>query len=488
MRFLAFLSLPLLAAAAVAGDPGERAKAAAHAAREYRRAHEQAIVDELLALVAIPNVASDHENVERNAAAIVSMFARRGVPARLLRVEDAPPLVVADWLSPGATETIAFYAHYDGQPADPAKWSTPPWQPVVREERVWGRSTSDDKAPIVAMLAAIDALRAARVVPTVNVRFVLEGEEEAGSPHLAAYFERYRKAVVPDAWLICDGPVHQSRSMQLYFGARGVVGLEITTYGATRALHSGHYGNWAPNPIVVLTHLIDEMRDTEARILIPGFYDDVAPISPGEREALAAMPSIEADLGRELALGRTEGAGRSLGEQILAPAMNLRGIEAGRVGAAAANAIPSEARASVDFRLVPKQTPSRVREEVERFVSERGFFVVHEAPAAATLAAHANVVRLDWEAGYPASRTPLDAPFAKRVFAAVSAGMGTPPLRAPSLGGSVPMFLFADGGRIPVVGVPIVNHDNNQHAANENLRLENLRHGIEVFAALFAGI
>ncbi|HMC21518.1 MAG TPA: peptidase dimerization domain-containing protein, partial [Thermoanaerobaculia bacterium] len=258
-------------------------------------------------------------------------------------------------------------------------------------------------------------------------------------------------------------------------------------YGPLRPLHSGHYGNWAPNPIVALTHLIDSMRDAEGKILIPGFYDDVTPLTDVERDALAAVPNIDDDLKRELALGRTEGDGKSLNELILLPALNLRGIAGGHVGEQASNTINTEARASIDFRLVPAQTPEKVRERVERHIAAQNFFIVRETPDNATRMAHPNVVKLLWGPGYPSARTSMDLPVSRRVANVITEAKGVPPVLLPSLGGSVPMYLFQRGGT-PVVGLPIVNHDNNQHAANENLRIQNLWDGIEVFTALFTNL
>jgi acetylornithine deacetylase/succinyl-diaminopimelate desuccinylase-like protein len=460
---------------------------AARAAREFRMRHEAEILAEFTSLLSIPNLASDSVNIEKNANALVAMFTRRGAEARLLRVEGAPPLVYATLPAKNAKSTIAFYAHYDGQPVDPSQWSTPPWQPVVRESRIYARSASDDKAPIIAMLTALDALKSVKATPSVNLKFVLEGEEEAGSPHLATYFDRYSKELAADAWMLCDGPVHQSRRMQLYFGARGDVDLDLIVYGPLRPLHSGHYGNWAPNPIVALTHLLDSMRDAQGKILIPGYYDDITPLTDVERDALEAIPNIDDDLKRELALGRTEGDGKSLNELILLPALNVRGISGGRVGEQATNSISTEARASIDFRLVPAQTVEKVRERVERHIASQDFFIVRETPDAATRMAHANVVKLAWGAGYPAARTSMDLPVSRRVANVITQATGVPPYMLPSLGGSVPMYLFQRGGTA-VVGVPMVNHDNNQHAANENVRLQNLWDGIEMFAALFTNL
>jgi len=265
-----------------------------------------------------------------------------------------------------------------------------------------------------------------------------------------------------------------------------VMGLEATVYGPMRPLHSGHYGNWAPNPAVELTHLIAGLRDTEGRILIPGFYDNVRPITDDERKAIAALPEVETALKNELGLGRSEGGDAHLQERVMLPALNLRGLRAAEVGEGAANAIPTEALASIDFRLVPDQTPERVRQLVEDHLRRQGWHVVAEAPDRETRLAHPRVVRLEWEGGYPPARTDMDLPASRAVAAAIEESLGGPVLRLPILGGSVPMYLFAEAVHVPIIGVPIVNHDNNQHGNDENLRLQNLWDGIEVFGVLMA--
>jgi acetylornithine deacetylase/succinyl-diaminopimelate desuccinylase-like protein len=472
------------------------------AALNWRAAHEREIVTQFMQLLSIPNLASDAENINRNAEAIKALLESRGVKARVIRDFGAPPLVVGELAAPDAKTTIAFYAHYDGQPVDAAQWTSPPWSPVLRDQsgnaidpsavsafdpewRIYARGAGDDKVSIVAMLGALDAMHAAKINPSVNVKFVYEGEEEAGSPHLGAYLDKYADALHADAWFLCDGPVHQSRRMQLFFGARGVTDLELTVYGPIKGLHSGHYGNWVPNPIVDLTHLVDSMRDAAANVLIKDFYDDVAPLTESEKKAIAEIPDVDADLKREFAIARTEGDGRSLNEQILKPAINLRGIAGGRTGATASNTIATEASASFDFRLVPNETPDSIRAKVEKHISDRGWFIVRDAPDVATRLAHPRIARLRWGAGYPPYRTSMDTPFGKSAVAIVANAVGYPPVRLPSLGGSIPMYLFARGG-VPVIGLPIANHDDNQHAANENLRLHNLWDGIEIYTALFS--
>jgi acetylornithine deacetylase/succinyl-diaminopimelate desuccinylase-like protein len=464
----------------------------------------RAIVREFAEFLAIPNLASDAPNIARNAAAIQAMFEKRGVSTRLLTLEGAPPIVVGDLHVPGATRTIAFYAHYDGQPVDATQWKSAPWTPVMRdaagndvdwraaksldpEWRFYARSSGDDKAPIIAMDAALDALRAVGHKPSVNLRFVFEGEEEAGSPHLAAYLAKYPEVLRPDAWILCDGPVHQSRRMQLVFGARGVVDLELTVYGPVKGLHDGHYGNWVPNPIVRLTHLIDSMRDESGHILIPHFYDDVKPSSAAEQEAIARMPGVETDLKREFGIAATEGNDRPLNELLMLPALNVRGIQSGHIGAQASNTIQTEAVASLDFRLVPAETPESVKKRVEQHIELQGYTIVRATPDAAKRLAHPKIAKLTWGAGYPPARTPLDLPFSRQI-ATIMTAAGHDPVHVPTLGGSIPMYLFQQPSNTAVLILPIANHDDNQHAANENIRLQNLWDGIDVYTALFEGL
>jgi acetylornithine deacetylase/succinyl-diaminopimelate desuccinylase-like protein len=470
--------------------------------RAWRVAHERAILAELADLLAIPNLASDAANIERNAAAVRVLCERRGLTTRLVTQEGAPPLVVADLATPGAGRTIAFYAHYDGQPVDRARWKSDPWQPVMRDGsgrdvdwrgggaidpqwRLYARSAGDDKAAVVGLLAALDGLRAAGGRPTVNLHFLFDGEEEAGSPHLARFLEQNPDLLRVDGWVFCDGPVHQSGRMQLFFGARGTQDLELTVYGPARSLHDGHYGNWVPNPAVRLSHLIDSMRDESGHIAIAGFYDDVALPTAAERAALANIPEVEGDLRAEFQIGATEGDGRPLNETLMQPALNVRGLEAGHVGTAASNTIPAEARASIDLRLVPNETPDSVKRLVERHIQAQAYTIVRETPDEAMRRSSAKLVRVVWGAGYPPARTPLDLPLSREV-AGILAAIGHDPVRLPTLGASLPIFLFQQPHATPVIGLPIANHDDNQHAADENLRLQNLWDGIEIYAALFS--
>ncbi|MGH8239277.1 MAG: M20/M25/M40 family metallo-hydrolase [Steroidobacteraceae bacterium] len=496
---------------AYGGEPRTSGANLAERVRAYRVAHEKEILTEFSSLLAIPNHASDAAHIRENANAIMRLLESRHIKATLLESAGASPVVFGELAAPGATTTVTFYAHYDGQPTDAKAWSTDPFSPTLRTDslerggrridpagvsgpfdpswRLYARSASDDKAPIIGLLAALDALRAAGVAPSVNLKFFFEGEEEVGSPHLAAILQRYDQQLATDLWILCDGPMDQTGQMQIFFGARGGASLDITVYGPNRSLHSGHYGNWAPNPIVMLTHLLDSMRDEDARILIAGFYDDVRALTQGEKRAMSQLAGHDAELKRTLGIKRTEGEPAPLAQQVVKPALNVRGIQGGRVGVDAANVIESEARASIDFRLVPEQTPERVRSLVERHIARQGYWVVHEPPDARARLEHARIALLEWgSGGYPGARTSMDLPVSRAVVSIIEDTLRAEVIRAPSLGGSIPMYLFAGGRRQPVIGVPIANYDNNQHAANENIRLGNLWAAIEIYAGLFANL
>jgi acetylornithine deacetylase/succinyl-diaminopimelate desuccinylase-like protein len=497
--------------AATAGAQGPRANALRDGVHAYARAHDVEIVSELRDFSAIPNLATDATNIGRNAGRLIAMMTARGITSRLLESPSGgPPAVYGELRTPGATKTVVFYAHYDGQPVDTTQWATPPWQPVLRDKpldaggqviafpsaagsiqpewRLYARSAGDDKAPIVAMLAALDALRATHVAPSVNLKFFFEGEEEAGSGHLKELLERNVSLLQADAWLFCDGPVHQSRRQQIVFGVRGVTGAELTVYGPSHGLHSGHYGNWAPNPVTLLANLVASMRNDDGRILIKNFYDDVAPITPAERRALAAIPPIDSAMRAEVQLGASEAKNASLVERIMLPALNLRGIRGGGVGATASNTIPTDATASIDFRLVPRQTPEHIKRLVEAHARAHGYFVVDHTPAPAERMAHDRIVKITWEAGYPATRVSMDSPLSRAVIRSTEDALGTPIVALPTLGGSLPMYTFESVLHAPLIVLPIVNHDNNQHAANENLRMKNLFDGIDVYAGVMARI
>jgi acetylornithine deacetylase/succinyl-diaminopimelate desuccinylase-like protein len=477
--------------------------------RRYVDARQHEILREFTTLLALPNVARDRAAIRRNADTLVAMLRRRGLSPRILEAGDAAPAVYGEWLVPGATRTLVFYAHYDGQPADSTRWAgTHPWRPTWRtaahdaggrivdapapgtpvdpDWRLYARSASDDKAGVMAIITALDALRATGRRPSANIKLFFEGEEEAGSPNLAGLLGAHRALLGgADAWIMVDGPVHQSRRKQVVFGVRGDVNVDLTVYGPARPLHSGHYGNWAPNPAMRLARLLASMTDGTGRVAVAGWYDDVAPLGAAERAALAEAPRVDSALAAELGLARTDGGGRPLVELINEPSLNVNGFASAGVGALSANVIPTSATAALDLRLVKGVKHQRQVERLAAHVRAQGYTVIDHEPTLEERRAHPLLARLIARpGGYDAERTPMDLPIARAVVAAVQSTSRVPVVRMPTLGGSLPLVIFREVLGATTITVPLANHDNNQHAENENLRIGNLWDGIETMAAI----
>lgn len=468
-----------------------------------------ALMQEYIELLRIPNVATDLPNIQRNADLLVRLLNERGLQGRLLYGgnKQAPPAVYGEWLVPGAKKTFVFYAHYDGQPVVPADWSsTLPFEPAAytaridqggmktalprgrrseeKEWRIYARSASDDKLGVIAILGAIDAFKAARKIPKFNVKIFFEGEEEAGSPHLGDLLARNRGLLKSDGWVVVDGPAHPSGATMLQLGVRGDVNVELTVYGPTRPLHSGHYGNWVPNPAMVLSRLLASLKDEEGRVAVQGFYDDVEPLSPAEEEAIRRFPSADRQLRDELGLGWTEGRGQSLLRTLMEPSLNINGIRAGGVGTQARNVIPPSATANLDLRLVKGNDVDRQVGKLVRHIRAQGFYIVFgREPTLAERTSNPKVVKLTQGPGYNAERTPIDDPLAKSVLAALAHSL-SPPILVPSGGGSLPLYIFRETLGAPTVTVSLANHDNNQHGEDENVRVGSIWSAVDVVADL----
>ncbi len=464
------------------------------------------ILGDFATLLSYPNVAADLPNINKNAGYIVAELKKRGVEAKLLRMVGTPPIIYGYLPAENSDRTLALYVHYDGQPVDKTRWKNDPWKPTLYDQaldkggkvipmpkasdqinsewRLYARSAGDDKAPIISILTALDAIRENNLKITSNLVFFFEGQEEAGSQQLRRYLEDHRELIDEiDLWMFCDGPVHQSGKPQLVFGVRGVTGMEITIYGSNRSLHSGHYGNWAPVPGQLISKLIGSMKDDDGNVIIDGFYDDVEPLNAIEIEALANIPAIDEALKKELGLNDTEGSG-SLYERLLYPSLTVRGLSSGNVGTLARNVIPSHATASLGIRLVKGCDPEKMKDLVEEHIRKQGYHIVREDPDEETRLKHSKIARVTRGSGYPAARTSMNDKFAKMVVERARQVTNDDLILLPTLGGSLPLYLFTDILDKPAIIVPIANHDNNQHAANENLRIANLWYGIKLMGGI----
>lgn len=480
--------------------------------RNYVNTCQGAIVDEFVSFLSIPNVASDTANIKRNAAFIMEAMKKRKIGSVKLLAgtsPGAPPAVYGEVKAAGAKQTLIFYAHYDGQPVNPAQWGEglAPFTPKLFTDtydkgkamampvtgtldpawRIYARGASDDKAGVMAILHAYDALVKNKIKLRYNLKFFFEGEEEAGSPHLAEILQKHAPLLQSDLWVICDGPVHQTGKKVVSFGVRGDAHVSLTVYGPKRPLHSGHYGNWAPNPGMMLARLLASMKDDNGRVLIKGFYDDVIPLSAVELKAIQDIPNIDDQVRRELGLGWTENSGMRLNEAISLPSLNINGMQSGNVGKMASNQIPTTASAVLDLRLVLGNDWKRQQQKVIDHIRAQGYTVIDHEPTDEERKQHAKLARVEaGDDGYNAHRTPMDMPIAMKVVEAVKRTTPDTVVLLPTSGGSLPLFVFKQYLDAKTITVPIANHDNNQHAENENIRLYNLFSGIETIAGVMA--
>jgi len=465
-----------------------------------------ALLKDYAELLAIPNVATSIPDIRKNADHIMAMMTARGLKPRLLEGDaaDVPPAIYGEWLVPGAKRTLVLYAHYDGQPVTPEDWkSTQPFeprlysdrldkggkpiplpaagQPISDDWRIYARGASDDKLGVMAIIRAVDALKAAGKRPAYNLKIFFEGEEEQGSPHLAALLAKHRDTLKSDGWVIFDGPSHPSGAPQVSLGVRGDVNVDVTVYGPVRPLHSGHYGNWAPNPAMELAQLLASMKDKSGRVTIAGWYDDVVPLTEAEKAAIRAVPAADAQLKSELGLGWTEGNGASLLDTLQQPSLNINGIRAADVGDKARNVIPTVATATLDLRLVKGNDWKRQVDRLVRHIQAQGYTVLDREPTMEERRRLPKIAKVEAGAGYNAERTSLDDPLARSV---ANAAKPFGAVVLPSLGGSLPLYVFHETLGAPTVTVSLANYDNNQHAEDENLRLGNLWRAIDVATAI----
>lgn len=333
----------------------------------------------------------------------------------------------------------------------------------------------------MAVVNAVEALRAAGAGPLWNLRVVLDGQEEAGSANFRRFAEARAADLKGDIAMTLDGPRHPSGRPTLYYGVRGGAGLTVTVFGAKGDLHSGNYGNWAPDPSMRLAKLLASMKDDAGRVTIAGFYDDVTPLTQTELKALEDMPNVEAVLKKDFLVAQPERPEQRLERKLNEPTLSVLVMESGGgFGAPARSAIPASARARIEMRLVHGLDPAKQNRLVVDHIRKQGYFVVDgRDPSDEERLTHPLIARVDLRGGSTAPRVSLDDPMTKAVFAALSRG-GRQIARLPTLGGGMPFATFSE--RMPTVGLSIVNHDNNQHGANENLRLRNLWEGIEMMA------
>lgn len=470
----------------------------------------QANIPEFLQLLSIPNVADNPGHIRDNAAFIETALNKRGFRTRLLQNPANRPMVFAQLDAPVAgRRTVLFYIHFDGQPVTPERWSQPsPFSPVVKQRdangawrqvpserlqatpfdpelRIFARSASDDKAPIMMLLTAIDLLKAEGAAPEINIKLILDSEEEMGSPSLAGVVAADPALFAADALVILDGPVHASGRPTLLFGNRGIVQAKLVVYGPKVALHSGHYGNYVPNPAMRLAGLLASMKDDDGRVRVPGYYDGIALTAP-DRALLAASGDDDAALRKRLGIARAERVGETYQMAMQYPSLNVRGMASAAVGERAANVVPSEATAELDLRTTPETDGAALFALLKAHIERQGYHLTDGPPSDEERAAYDKLASFTMGASEKAVRMPVDSSVGLWAYEAAEAvaTASDKPVRIRMVGGTVPTATLVDALHMPFVIVSTVNADNNQHTHDENLRMGHFVSGTRTIRSL----
>ncbi|MEX2181919.1 MAG: M20/M25/M40 family metallo-hydrolase [Gemmatimonadaceae bacterium] len=465
-------------------------------------------------LLTYPNVADRADDILRLTEFLERQFRARGFATERLAMPGSDA-VLAERRVPGATRTVLIYLQADGQPVDPTRWhQESPWTPTLKarrtgstsvdgnpadwtalpwerlydapdpEWRIFARSASDSKGPVAQFLSAISVIDAAGLRPDFDMKVIVDPEEEMGSPHLAAAVERYRDRLAADIFVIFDGPPHVTGEPTLTFGARGIADITLTTYGPRVAQHSGHWGNYVPNPALRLAQVLASMKDDHGRVTIPGFYDGVT-IDAATRRILEAVPDDTAAIHRRLGIAAPDRVAASIQEALQYPSLNVRGLRSAWVGNETRTIIPPDAIAELDLRLVRESDPERLLGLVRRHIEGLGYHVISgREPTDAERARHPRIIRFDASVSYRAFRTDLDSEPGQWLGRAFQRLFGRSPVLLRTGGGSIPISPFVTTLGVPAVVVGTVNPDNNQHSSNENLRVHDFLQGIRIIAAV----
>lgn len=504
MRFFAaaasIVSLCFAGAPAFAGD----AALSGDDIRAMAGAQNEAAIALYREFLSQPNDAVYPEDIARLVAWMEPQFQKRGFQTQRIATEGSPALF-AERKFEGATKTALIYLQADGQPVDPAKWEQPdPFKPVLKKKtgdgweiiawpaeaadydpdwRIFARSASDSKGPMTQFLAAVDAIDAAEIDPDFNLKVIIDTEEELGSPHLPAAVEANRELLAADFLLIFDGPPHASNRPTIVFGARGITTITLTTYGPKVPQHSGHYGNFAPNPVFQMARILSSMKDEKGRVRIKGYYDGIR-IEKDVRRILEAVPDDEAAILSSMALAEADQVAPTLQEAIQYPSLNVRGFAAGWVGREARTIIPATATAEIDIRTVKESDPERLVGLVRKHIEKLGYEVVDHPPSEDERRATPGLVAMTYEVSYGAFRSDFDSAPGLVARAGMRRLYGADPIMIRTGGGSIPIAPFVETLDIPAAIVPTVNIDNNQHSPNENLRIGNFLEGIAIITSV----
>jgi acetylornithine deacetylase/succinyl-diaminopimelate desuccinylase-like protein len=441
----------------------------------HLRANHERILGELVEFASIPSVSTDPAHaadIDRAARWVADRMAAAGPLAVHMLPTGGNPVVYGEWLGVPGKPTVLVYGHYDVQPSDPLeKWHSPPWTPTVRDGRLYARGVSDDKGPMLIPIAVAEAFFATAGRLPVNIKFMLEGEEEIGSRHLDAFVQQHKPLLAADVVVSADGAMWRIDEPSLTVASRGLCGLGITITAAGKDLHSGRHGGGVANPLHAIATLIASLHEPDGRVAVAGFYDEVRELSPGERAALAALPYDERayleQVGAPSAFG--EPGYTTLERQWTRPTLEVNGMWGGYQGPGQKTVIPGEAHAKITCRLVPDQDPEDVTASVQRHLEAH---VPEGTRLSLSIADH----------GSRAAHIPIDHAALKAAGAALQATYGVRPLVV-RMGGTVPIAdLFQRHLGLDTVFFSFSTADEDFHAPNEFFRVHRLHEGLEAWA------
>ena len=468
---------------------------------------DQKLFQEFYDFLSLPNDANIPDQLIANIEWCERSFKKRGFKTQPLKT-DRLPLILAEKRFNRNYPTVLFYVQVDGQPVDPTKWfQKDPFLPVLKsmnskgewqeipwdnlkkdydeDWRVFARSASDAKAPINSFLIALDIMDEQNLEPNYNIKVIMDMEEEMGSPNLPNAVKKYRKKLKADRLVILDGPRHPSNEPTLTFGARGIATIQLKVHGPKYPQHSGHYGNYVPNPAIRLSQIIASMKNQDGIVTINGFYDGIE-ISDKARKIMAQVPDDENEIRRSIGISEIDKVADNYQESIQYPSLNVRGLKSGWVEKEVRTIIPSFALAEIDVRLVKETDPNRLIGLIKEHIQKQGYHIIKKDPSDVERMKYGRLITFKSKISYTAFRTPIDSPIGDWLSSAIRNGFEMEPIIKRTSGGSVPISPFVNTLGVPAVTVPTVNPDNNQHSPNENIRVGNLIESVRTHLAILA--
>ncbi|PWL38273.1 acetylornithine deacetylase [Flagellimonas aquimarina] len=455
-------------------------------------------VKDLLEFLQIPNNGNFPEQIEKNLNRCSVIFSDLGFKTQRLETTGAP-LLFAEKIYKKKAKTMLFYLQIDGQPVDTLAWNQPsPYLPVIKKKvddnwvivpsiennaeldkdwRIFARSASDSKGPAMAFISALRVLKKLNKKPEYNIKVIMDFQEELGSPDLPGVVKSYSALLKADAILIMDGTRHLSNLPTLTYGARGIATATLRVFGAKRSLHSGQYGNFAPNPVYEASRLIASFKNEKGQVVIPGFYDGIE-LSAMEKEKLNQVPEDMEVIKTTLGISQPDMVGETYQESLQYPSLNIRGLKAAWVGEEVRTLIPSEVIVEIDMRLVPESNGKRLMNLLKQHIINQGFHLVDSAPTDEDRAKYKKMASFDYRLGSSAFRTSFDSSLGKMLNLAMTRLFDNNYINMRTTGGSQPIGPFINTLGVPAVSLRIPNPDNSIHAPNENLRIGNFLEGI----------